>query len=159
MEVVSTNIGRQKIFLDGFVYIRKLLAKSADQIMWYCVKLAGHNKCLSLLKTSKGLENPEVTQDHNHLGNIDACVVEKCPQDMRQKSRNTNDRPNQILTFLMATIPDEVKASMSRSDTTGRVRGAHQPKDAQSLQNMDIIGDWIMTGGDTPLHFLLLGNS
>jgi len=73
----------------------------------------GDTKCPSLFKTPKALENPEVTQGHNHPVDNDRRVVEKCRKDMKQKSHDTNDRPIQTLTNAMATVPDEVKAHIS----------------------------------------------
>ena len=65
------------------------------------------------METFKAFGNPQVTQDHNHPADIDASVVEKCWQDMKQKSRDTN----QMLSFVATTIPDEAKAGMPSSDT------------------------------------------
>jgi len=42
---------------------------------WIHVHLEAYSK---ILKISKGLENPEVTQGNNHPADIDACVAEKC---------------------------------------------------------------------------------
>ena len=82
-----------------------------------CVKLAGNTRCLSVLKTSKSLENPAVIQEHNHPDDIDVRVVAKCRQEMTLKSHNTTNRTNRILTFRMANITDEAKPRVPRPDT------------------------------------------
>ena len=91
-----------------FSWIR-VHSESADPIVWRCVKRAGNTKCPPTVKTSKThMENPDVTQVHSHLADVDAWVVEKCRQDVKQNSRNTNDGTNQML---------KSKVRMPRPDT------------------------------------------
>ncbi|XP_076044781.1 uncharacterized protein LOC143027383 [Oratosquilla oratoria] len=67
-------------------------------------------------------------------------------QSMKRKATVTNDRPNQILSFTIADLDDEVKARMPRPETSKRVlrrvRSANRPRDPQSLQELDISGTW-----------------
>ncbi|XP_063860926.1 uncharacterized protein LOC135101224 [Scylla paramamosain] len=145
LEVTTSNRGEQKICLDGFMYTKKHVAKSVDEIVFRCVKRASL-KCPGILKTTKSLGNPEVVTSHNHLSDTVGCQVEQARQGMKRKASNTNDQPNQILAFTVAALPAEVKARMPRSDSSKRVlrriRAAHRPKDPQSLQELEIPDDW-----------------
>ncbi|KAK2167848.1 hypothetical protein LSH36_23g06032 [Paralvinella palmiformis] len=59
MEVITTKRDGQKICLDGSMYTQKHVAKSADHIVWRCVKHVEKTKCLSLLKNDNGQEADE----------------------------------------------------------------------------------------------------
>ena len=59
LEVTTSNRGGQKICLDGFMYTKKHVAKSVDEMVFRCVKRASL-KCPGILKTTKSLGNPTV---------------------------------------------------------------------------------------------------
>ncbi|XP_076055366.1 uncharacterized protein LOC143033764 [Oratosquilla oratoria] len=144
LQVVTTHRGAQKILLDGFMYTKKHVSKSADEVVWRCIQR--DVKCSARLKTTKSLSDHRLVGEHSHIADRVRCDVEQARQYMKRKAATTNDRPNNILSFTVRELDDQVKARMPRPDTSKRVlrrvRAAHRPKDPQSLQELDITGPW-----------------
>ncbi|XP_076060312.1 uncharacterized protein LOC143036638 [Oratosquilla oratoria] len=146
LEVITSSRGDQKICPDGFMHTKKHVAKSVDEIVWRCVKRSSTLKCPALIKTTRTVSEPRVVSDHNHLADAVGCQVEKTRQSMKRKAATTNDCPNQILSFTVAELPEEVKARMPKANSTKRalrrIRAEHRPRDPQSLQDLVITSDW-----------------
>jgi len=162
MEVITTKRGSKKICLDGFMYTVKSQSKRVDEVSWRCVKRDPPAKCNAMLKTNKACENPVLVKQHCHPADEVAVSVAQCRHTMKVVATTTNDKPNQILTFSTAALPDEVKARLPSADTSKRplrrARAQHRPKDPQSLQELNISDEWAATIGDNPTRFLLYDN-
>ena len=119
MDINATEIGGEKLSLDGFMYTVKYENKSKTEATWRCVRRVA-DSCHAILKTTND-EVSTLAKPHNHPSDKTAVEIEKCRQIMKQQANSTNDRPNQILTFSTATAIDEVKARLPQPDTVKRV--------------------------------------
>lgn len=144
------------------MYTKKSEGKKNNLITWRCVKRDPPVSCPATLHTTKNYENPEVKKTHNHPSDETSVRVTKCRSDMKAKAETTRDKPNQIFTFATSQAPDDVKAHLPSADTCKRVlrraRALHCPSEPQSLQDLNIDGEWAMTQGDNPTRFLLYDN-
>ncbi|XP_076061379.1 uncharacterized protein LOC143037146 [Oratosquilla oratoria] len=107
LQVVTTQRGAQKILLDGFMYTKKHVSKSANEVVWRCIQR--DVKCSARLKTTKSLSDHRLVGEHSHIADRVRCDVEQARQYMKRKAATTNDRPNNILSF----------TSLQKLDITG----------------------------------------
>ena len=102
------------------MYTVKNIAKSKDEVSWR-VKRDSILKCTAVLKTNKEYTDAMLVKEHSHPADVTGMSVEKCPHSMKSTASTPNDKPNQILSFAAAAVPDEVQARLPAAETIKRV--------------------------------------
>jgi len=160
MEIISTNQGKQKVCLDGFMYTKQITSKT--QIRWQCVKRNNH--CKGVISTSLDLSQVIKTKPHNHDANQMEVAVAKTKVDMKHLAANTRERPATMVSAKLAELPaaarqlageEDAMKKMIRRVRKGQARPVPVPA---SLSELTIQGDWAQTSGPAPEPFLIYDN-
>ena len=143
------------------MYTVKNIAKSKDEVSWR-VKRDSILKCTAVLKTNKEYTDAMLVKEHSHPADVTGVSVEKCCHSMKSTASTANDKPNQILSFAAAAVPDEVQARLPAAETIKRVlhhvSTNHRPKDPNTLRELIIEGQWSQTTVQHPTTSLKYDN-
>ena len=158
MEVIQSNKGGQKILYGGHQYTKQI-AKN-NSIRWRCVKRT--LGCKGCLTTTLTLENPVVSTPHMH----DPCDAKvqatKCKASMKQRAKESFDKPSQILAHAMGDVAVDVRVELGKNDSVKRTlrnqRLRLMPDVPETIRELVIEGEWAQTAGPDPQPFLLHDN-
>ncbi|XP_076039031.1 uncharacterized protein LOC143024135 [Oratosquilla oratoria] len=109
LQVVTTQRGAQKILLDGFMYTKKHVSKSADEVVWRCIQR--DVKCSARLKTTKSLSDHRLVGEHSHIA--DPSPLESLMIRSRQ------DTSKRVLRRVHAAHCPKDPQSLQELDITG----------------------------------------
>ena len=155
MEFITSNRGKQKVCLDGFMYTKQITSK--NQIKWQCVKR--NNICKGGI--SLDLSHVLDTKPHNHDANLTEVAVAKTSVDMKHLAANTRERPATIVSAKLAELPAAARQLAGEEDTMKMIRHVRKgqaPPVPASLSELTIEGECAQTSGPTPEPLLINDN-
>ena len=65
-------------------------------ICWECVRRRRDN-CKATVKIDMNIQNPDMIGDHSHAPSVTEVAVTRSRQTMKERARNSREKPHQIL--------------------------------------------------------------
>jgi hypothetical protein len=154
----TTGRGGKKISVNGYLYT-KHKQLSDGSFRWRCTK-RDSNRCCGSLKASLNGDNPRDIIQHNHVvDNID-FVLASHRQQMKIASRLTFSKPQAVLANALVNLSEAAQRHHPNLESTKRTlrreRSRNMPRDAASIDEIIIEGQWSTTGQDGHGEIFLL---
>lgn len=144
MEIITSNKGKEKICLDGYMYVLHVECKAF--LRWRCSK-ASSQKCGAILKTGLDKREPVVAKPHNHPADSEGVNVVKCVEKMKVTAKRSGANPAEIFAEAVSTLENSTKARMPIEDSAKRTlryqRSKNNPKDPGTLSELTIEGNFL----------------
>ena len=154
IEFVDSNKGHQKLRFNGYSYNKQLVA--ARTVRWRCTKR--QTDCRGTLIADRNGQNPRIVKQHNHDGNQAEIEAIKCRSRIKQRAKDTAEKPSQIIAQAMADVDVNVRTEMGKEDSIKRhirkQRTNVLPAEPETLVDLKIEGEWAQTAGPNPDNFL-----
>lgn len=144
MELIKSNRGKDKICLNGYMYVMNVQCKNF--IRWKCAK-ASSLKCGAILKTTLNKTDPNLANPHNHAADAEGTKVVQCVQTMKEKAKDNGVKPVQIFAEGVSKLESSTKARMPSEEVVKRTlrnqRSKNNPKEPYSLRELIIEGNFV----------------
>ena len=151
VQTIKTNQGKVKIVVNDFLYIKN--KNLTTSIRWECVRRRRDN-CKATVKTDMNNQNPEIIGDHSHAPSATEVAVTKCRQTMKERARNTREKPHQILAAEIEQLDHDTRANIGNMATIQRDIQRHQrsqqPAEPAALADLVIADNWKVTKDGRP---------
>jgi hypothetical protein len=160
VSLIQTTKGRDKLCVDGHMYVRKYTG--AETIRWVCYCNRTKN-CKGAVTTNFLLGVREDTiVDHNHQPDASQVAVEKARLGMKNEAKAASTKPSQIVGRTLQAASNDVRVNFGRLESAKRdlrhQRQRLRPAEPQSSADLLIPDDWKTTGDDQQHRFLLHDN-
>jgi hypothetical protein len=151
--------GSKKIAYLGYIYTLHSVRQNGE-VRWRCV--GRKQKCRGVIHTSSDLTSSvRVVSDHNHSRNNAAVDVIRCRIQMKDRAKQSRDKPGVIYAEAIQTLDDAARTEIASAATVKRTRNyktSHYPDAVQSLHELVIDGKWAKSGDRDERDFLFYDN-
>ena len=156
MEFIQNNKGSEKLCHDGYMYTKKSVSTTTKR--WECARRKAFN-CSGKIVTNLDVNETVSSIEHNHGqddGMIEFIKLRDSVVKHTNKSRGTTKR---AVADMLDTLTTDGMFALGNVDTVKRFiqrdRQKFLPKDPLSLEELEIPGEWTVTGGESPEPFLI----
>ena len=126
MEILKSNKNRNKLHLDGFMYMKK--ERRATYIRWECWRRKTYG-CPGSLNTNLNEENPIVGKEHTHGVETTGVKVVKAKNAMKTKAKESSEKPANIVSETLEQADDATKANFPHEGTAKKmIRRQREPE-------------------------------
>uniref|UniRef100_A0A2R5L4T5 FLYWCH-type domain-containing protein n=1 Tax=Ornithodoros turicata TaxID=34597 RepID=A0A2R5L4T5_9ACAR len=115
MEFITSNKGREKMCVDGYVYTKHKAVVSG--VRWRCVRRMKGCKGALICETTGKLR---VSVAHIHPPNASDINVAKARSTMRELAMSTTENPAAIVARAVSRLTPEEKVSLKREESLKR---------------------------------------
>ncbi|KAL8570351.1 hypothetical protein ACOMHN_035769 [Nucella lapillus] len=157
MEVILSQRGGQKLCLDGYMYVQKLLKR--DWIRWQCVHVIQRSvHCKGAVTTDLNVAEVRSRMEHSHEPDRAAVGVQKLRGRMKATARATRSKPSQILAQGLQDASEETRDGFGQLESVKRdlrrQRRGVLPKEPSMQLELVFEDEWRTTGGENAVPFL-----
>ena len=159
MTDLTSQKGGAKIAHAGYIYTKHSVRSSGD-IRWRCAER--RLKCRGIVHTDSNNGNVRHMADHSHPADLAAVEIARCRVQMKARATSSRDKPGVIYAEALQSLSEGARSTMTAASSVKRTlrnyKTVHHPRQAQTLSELSIDGDWATTGGTDKKPFKVYDN-